>query len=292
MDLKPFIKRMRASITLFILPALAEANVAPCTTLHREKDDKYNGCHIALAIKDQTSSKPFIYSELFNRSLLTEEECSRFCESYDRTLTNRNMVNIKSYDESYINYNNSGSTNTISLLGIYNGVIDITEAFGAFSDLILNFRFIKMKGQRNIDVGGGKFDDTTAILASFGVINSVYDPNGRTSAQNTVVLNGSPYDSATSISILNVITHDTDRLEHIALVRNNLKCDGYAYFKVYEGDQSGMMKEFQLNQPTEYFRSQIANVFGSDNIIVKKFHHLIMAQKKCSFRDVFRFSWG
>lgn len=276
-------------ITIILSRCFAFGHRASCRTEPVTSPlDDYDGCRVTLDTKIPKNSKLLIFSDVFDRYILTLVECEKFCTIYNTRLSRLNSASLfqrhlHSENESVSDINHSGSTNTIPLLGVHNGTIDITEAFGAFSDLILNFRFISKRGQRNIDLGGGQFDDTTAVLRSFGVRNFVYDIYGRSQKHNQHVLDNRPYDSATSISILNVITDDKVRFDHIRLVWDTVKCDGYAFFKTYEGDKSGTRNAFQMNQPTEYYRTEIEDVFGENNVLVDKFHRVLLARKKCSY---------
>ena len=95
------------------------------------------------------------------------------------------------------------------------GELDLTEGFGAF-DAILS---IYSLGNRAIDIGGGKHDDNAKyVLEKYGVRLFIYDPYMRDQEHNKMVLEEAklhPFDACTSISVLNVITEEKERKEHI-----------------------------------------------------------------------------
>ena len=115
-------------------------------------------------------------------------------------------------------------------------MVDNTEGFGAYDDLGLK------RGTINFDNGGCKLDDNTHYLRTkYGVTNHVYDKYKRSTEHNTHTLSlvdVHAFDTATSNSLLNVITSLKERHEHIELSFRALKPGGTAYFKVWRGDGS------------------------------------------------------
>lgn len=167
--------------------------------------------------------------------------------------------------------------------------IDNTEGFGAFADV----KEYLPSGTNNIDIGGGRFDETTEYLREhFQVQNVVYDPFTRSEEHNNETLFENKksgclrsYHSATSMSVLNVINLEESRREHIELMFEMIRPGGVALFKVYNGDGSGVEKitemRYQSNKGAEYYFEEVARVFGRENTFLKPngIPNLIVAYK-------------
>ncbi len=153
------------------------------------------------------------------------------------------------------------------------GKVDDTEGFGAFDSIM---KELKPECPRNLDNGGGAYDDTSRyVKEKYNIQNLVYDPFMRSSEQNEKVLQQvqkNPTDCCTSISVLNVIDSIEDRLAHIRLCHDKLKPGGQAFFKVWPGDGSGIsLKEkgrFQSNQGASYYMQDVEKVFGKGNVFL------------------------
>lgn len=177
----------------------------------------------------------------------------------------------------------SASSNTVDGYGYTaDGSIDNTEGVGAFEDIAHHF----VPGSRNFDCGGGRFDACTRYLASLRVDNAVYDPHNRPPEHNAAVLTEtqqSSFDTATSMSVLNVIERPETRIDHIALMHRALKPGAKAFFKVWAGDRSGVAvrteDKFQRNATAEAFVDEIASVFGKQNVVADVDKNLIVATK-------------
>jgi hypothetical protein len=177
---------------------------------------------------------------------------------------------------------NSGGTNSISGY-VCNAKENTDNTVGceAFNDIGLK------KHTRNIDIGGGKFDQNTEYLKKeFDIENLVYDPFNRSVEHNKLVLSiahYNPFDTATSMSVLNVIDTKKARLEHIKLMFDCIHNQGAAYFKVYKGNGSGKGKygknRYQSNNGVEFYFSEIASVFGRKNTKIFPKLNLIVAIK-------------
>jgi len=129
-------------------------------------------------------------------------------------------------------------------------------------------------GTVNADIGGGKFDNATAFLASVGVENLIFDPYNRTQSHNeqvTTRLKATPADTATCSNVLNVIAEAEAREQVIFTVSQAIKPDGVAYFTIYEGNKSGngceTSKGWQENRTTKSYLLEIAKHF--DSVAVK-----------------------
>lgn len=98
------------------------------------------------------------------------------------------------------------------------------------------------RGTVNLDVGGGKFEETTDALAGLGVKNLVLDPFNRSAKHNEAVLRAlqeTPADTATLSNVLNVIERASDRRDALAVAREHLRAGGTLYVTVYEGNGDG-----------------------------------------------------
>lgn len=155
---------------------------------------------------------------------------------------------------------NSGDVVTVT------DVLDDTEALAAMD----SFPF--EKNTRNLDLGGGHFDEPSDhILKWYGVTNLVYDPYGRSKEHNAAVIDQvkkAPVDSVTSNSVLNVIIDDQKRNDHIKLAFNSLKSGGISFFKVWRGNNSGISdpEKFQSNKEAKHYVHEIQEIFGRDNV--------------------------
>ena len=138
-------------------------------------------------------------------------------------------------------------------------------------------------GTKNIDWGGGKYDTATEYLKTVGVDNYIYDPYNRDKEHNLNTLKGIPFDTATCSNVLNVIDSDYQRELLIACVAGSLRDGGVAYFSVYEGDKSGVMKtddrrdSCQLNRRLKDYMPEIKKIFGDGAVTMK--HGIIIAIK-------------
>jgi len=124
-------------------------------------------------------------------------------------------------------------------------------------------------GYRNIDIGGGRFDDGTEFLRARGVDSSVYDPFNRPAEHNQKVMDAirtTPADMATVANVLNVIKEPEARKAVIQQAFDAIRPGGNAYFSVYGGDRSGVgavtPKGWQENRLPPTYADEIASVFG------------------------------
>lgn len=124
-------------------------------------------------------------------------------------------------------------------------------------------------GTVNADIGGGRFDDVTALLADKGVENLVFDPFNRSARHNEAVaarLRGGGADTATVLNVLNVIACPLARDRVVALAADALRPGGVAYFQVYEGDRSGTPgpspRGWQENRPLASYLPEIRAHFA------------------------------
>lgn len=161
--------------------------------------------------------------------------------------------------------------------------IDETEGFGAFDSLVRFSNF----GPRNLDNGGGSYDDnSTYVKEKYNVNNLVYDPFKRNCEHNLEVIKtalNNPFDTCTSMSVLNVIDTKQARLDHIKMCYNAIKPNGKAFFKVWSGNNSGQdSKEpgrYQSNKGLEYYIDEVREIFGTDNVMFDQKNDIIIATK-------------
>jgi SAM-dependent methyltransferase len=180
---------------------------------------------------------------------------------------------------------NSGGTDTVLADGYLHkpdGTLATLSGIGAFLDIVFE------PNTNNLDVGGGKGDAISAyLLKERKVTNYVYDPYNRSKQHNDRILGLAAkgnFDSATSMSVLNVIDNRDARMKHIQLMHSALKPGGKAYFKVYRGDNSGrelldpQHNRYQSNRGVKTYLDEVTEIFGKD-VTVDKDRNLIIAIK-------------
>lgn len=128
-----------------------------------------------------------------------------------------------------------------------------------------------IKGAKNLDLGGGKFDNATELLLNkYGVINVIYDPHNRDRSFNEnslkIIKNG--VNTATISNVLNVIKEDKIKAQLIKQAYDALISGGILYVTCYEGSKTGIAKntgsdQWQENQPLDYYMPLLESVFGN-----------------------------
>lgn len=119
-------------------------------------------------------------------------------------------------------------------------------------------------GNKNADIGGGKYELTTLELQKFNITNLIYDPYNRSETHNKEALNSfkSKTDTATIANVLNVIKEKEVRKEIIKLAS---KTSNKSFFTVYEGDKSGIGKEtkcgWQENRKLDSYVKEVSPYF-------------------------------
>jgi hypothetical protein len=287
--------------------------IEPCRSHPvRNPSGQYTACAVEFLVDDHETHEPTWVSREHTNPSFAESDCPRICGHFSVLLqglkqeerkhlglaeakaklthchspaTTPPSIEALARDLHHaLNGENAGTTNTVPAYGVYRGKVDLTEGFGAFDDL-QEFGFFK-KDHHNLDLGGGQFDHASAYLGLLGVKNSVYDPFNRTELQNRLALRrlgpsrGQPYDSVTSMSILNVIPNHESRLEHLRVAYDQVEKDGTVYIKIYEGDQTGVPKGYQNHFKTEAYLKEVAEVFGESDIKFYPEHQLIIANKR------------
>ena len=100
-------------------------------------------------------------------------------------------------------------------------------------------------GSTNVDIGGGRFDDATDLLAAVGVRSYVVDPGNRSPEHNAKVLarvDDGRADSVTIANVLNVIPDASVRRSVLELAYNVVGRDGLVYVDCYAGTGPGAGK--------------------------------------------------
>ena len=123
-------------------------------------------------------------------------------------------------------------------------------------------------GKRNLDIGGGAFNQGTEFLAAKGVANSVLDPYNRSEEHNEAVMAEfaeNPADTVTVANVLNVIKEKGARTATIQQAHDLLQPGGTAYFSIYQGNSSGKGKKttkgWQNNRKTKSYLKEVQAVF-------------------------------
>lgn len=126
------------------------------------------------------------------------------------------------------------------------------------------------RGTVNADIGGGRFDNATELLAANGVENIIYDPYNRTAEHNQSAvkrISGGKSDTATVANVLNVVKEPSARSAIIRQAADAIKPEGKAYFQIYEGNKSGTgtptKAGWQENRDAASYEKEIAEYFGS-----------------------------
>lgn len=136
-------------------------------------------------------------------------------------------------------------------------------------------------GTTNLDMGGGRFDNATEMLAEQGVTNLIFDPYNRSEEHNRKVAQevySNKVDTTTCNNVLNVINTKGARSNVILQCAKALKPGGVSYFTVYEGNGTGrgaVSKNdcWQENRKTEDYVSEIEQHYRD----VKRVGKLIIA---------------
>ncbi|MCH9631003.1 MAG: hypothetical protein S4CHLAM37_10150 [Chlamydiia bacterium] len=170
----------------------------------------------------------------------------------------------------------------------YTHQVDPTEGFGAF-DLIARHSRL---GPRHIDIGGGEhdFNKSYALRQKSVTEMHVYDPFMRSPEHNKEVeeiAKGQPFDSASSISVLNVIEDPVERRKHIQQVFNSIKNYGRAQFITWPGNGSGTPDHatgnFQRNAAIVEYLDEVRSVFGRNCVEYIENEQLIICRKIVDF---------
>lgn len=151
------------------------------------------------------------------------------------------------------------------------GKTDDTEGFGAFDSIM---KLFNPSCPTNFDNGGGAFDDNSKyVKEKYNIENLVYDPFMRPDGHNKKILEQirtRKFDCCTSMSVLNVIDNARARNAHINLCFEVLKENGYAFFKIWSGNGTGIetreKNRYQSNQNANYYLEEINKIFGKENV--------------------------
>lgn len=133
----------------------------------------------------------------------------------------------------------------------------------------INTLFGWKPGTRNLDLGGGRYDSGTNILADLGVQNLIYDPFNRDKEHNSVVLDSiinSPVDTVTCSNVLNVIKEPEAKSQIVRQAYHSLKPRGKLYINVYPGKGHGISSptgkdRWQDHKKIEHYEGLLLSVF-------------------------------
>jgi len=136
----------------------------------------------------------------------------------------------------------------------------------------------------NLDVGGGRYEDTTVYLKRLKVTNLVYDPFNRSAKHNRAVLqrviDHGGADSVTLMNVLNVIQKPYDRRAVLRISWKLLREGHPIYIGIYDGDKSGEGKKtrdgWQENRRASTYLSEVGRFFK----IVKSNAKLIVGRRR------------
>ena len=150
--------------------------------------------------------------------------------------------------------------------------INSSKPAEAFTKLLKKDAF--KKGSKNLDIGGGKFDNVNTLLKDkAGATNVVYDPFNRTKAHNAKVVKkmaGGRSDTVTINNTLNVIEDTPNQIRVLEQAKDAVKKDGKVYISVYEGDRTGTgrptSKGWQRHQKVEDYLETVKQVFPNARI--------------------------
>ena len=150
--------------------------------------------------------------------------------------------------------------------------INSSKPATAFTKLLKKDAF--KKGSKNLDIGGGRFDNVNTLLEEqAGATNLVYDPWNRSKAHNNNVVKemaGGKADTVTINNTLNVIEDTPNQIRVLEQAKDAVKENGKVYISVYEGDRTGKgrptTKGWQRNQKIEDYLETVQQVFPDARI--------------------------
>ena len=144
------------------------------------------------------------------------------------------------------------------------------------------------KGDRVVDIGGGKHSNVESDFQKEGIDYLVYDPFNRTLSHNKEVINkirDGQADYAVNNNVLNTIKEKDNQLRVITQAHNAIKEGKQAFFSVYKGAGDGIgkvtSKGYQRNENIKEYLPLIESVFGKDNVTLK--NSVIRATKKAGY---------
>jgi hypothetical protein len=145
-------------------------------------------------------------------------------------------------------------------------------------------------GNRNLDLGGGKFDLGTAQLAEYGVESKVMDEYNRTPEHNKKVEKwvGDGVDTVTVANVLNVIKEPEARADVIQTAYDSLVDGGSAYFQVYYDSKkkAGETKDgYQNHKPLKDYLPEVQKIFPEAELKTVEGLRIIVAPKSDIVED-------
>lgn len=140
-------------------------------------------------------------------------------------------------------------------------------------------------GDTIADVGGGQFDNAVDWAKERGANLHIYDPYNRSDEHNDASLAASHNGKSNVVTcnnVLNVIKEPEYRAHVISHAAQSLHPEGTAYFKIYEGDKSGLGKSTQGGESWQNnlgHKAYVPEIQQHFNNVVAK-HGFIIAKHK------------
>ncbi|NDG21844.1 MAG: hypothetical protein EB162_04225, partial [Euryarchaeota archaeon] len=127
-------------------------------------------------------------------------------------------------------------------------------------------------GDRNLDLGGGKFDLGVKQLKEYGVESRVHDKFNRDEAHNKKVeawYENDPVDTVTIANVLNVIKEKEARAEVLQQAYDALRDGGKVYISVYHDSKKEAgetSKGWQNHMPIREYLPEVRKVFPNARV--------------------------
>ena len=128
-------------------------------------------------------------------------------------------------------------------------------------------------GPINADIGGGKYDQISDMLADRGVLNIVWDKFNRDHEHNydaQLKLQGGQADTATISNVLNVIAERKARIAVLRTAFDAVKSGGVVFISVYAAPKEGEVKNrdaYQTAMNVKLYMPEVELVFGKGNVV-------------------------
>jgi len=154
--------------------------------------------------------------------------------------------------------------------------INVAKLPSVFNKVLKSKNVEWVRGGKNFDIGGGRFDNMTAALKEQEVDNHIYDPFNRDAdfnADSIVQAAHGQSDTATISNVLNIIKEPENQLKAIKQAHNALKEDGKVFITVYEGNPKFLPgpppnkpNQFQHNKKLTEYLPLVKEVFSDAEI--------------------------
>jgi len=157
-------------------------------------------------------------------------------------------------------------TQTVSRMSVEQEFSSAGTSLNQVASLLKNGQLFE-DGDRNLDLGGGRFDQGVDAMENHGVESRVMDEFNRDDDHNESVqkwVDKDPVDTVTVANVLNVIKEPEARAGVIQKAYDSLKDGGKAYFQVYyDGKkEAGQTKAgWQNHFPLKDYLPEVQKVF-------------------------------